>query len=227
MTYTVNGNVATAAGFSIAPSASTTWALGTGDDLSTGLSDGTATSGTVTFKFKVGEVAKQGAWSVHTIVTDMSDAVDSDTAADAMTVGWYGEFTSAGAKNFGTVAMDGSASVTSSHTVQTNGAAKLLYSTSATWSNGAQTIGLVNTVPGSREFSYLLNAGTTVGTTPGTDTTYLTTSPASPFGLSSISSGGSVEGGANVDDVASVTIGSAIPAGSAFSGTVTISIAAA
>lgn len=221
MTYTVAGNVSTSA-FSISSGGSTSWALSG----STALSSGSATLGTATFGFKVGEVAREGTWRYKVTVADQSGAGESqDLGLSNTAVAWYGEFTSAGIKEFGTITQGSFADMTKAHTVQANGGSKINYSTTATWASanpGAGTLALdVDGTPGSRAFSYACNGGNAVNAVTHT---YITTSAGAPAGLTSIKGTGTAEGGEATDDACRVYLGTAAPS-ALVTGTVTMAIA--
>lgn len=220
MTYTVAGNVSSSS-FAIAGGTSSTWSL----DGSTALSSGLATLGTATFRFKVGEVAREGNWRYNVTVTDRTGATaNQDSVLSTTAVAWYGEFTSAGIKAFGTIALGGSADVTKAHTVQANGGSKINYSTTSTWATanpGTPTLTLdTDGLPGDQAFSYACSSGTTVSLTP----TYITTSASAPTGLTSIKGTGTAEGGEATDDACRVYLGTAAPS-ALVTGEVTMAIA--
>ncbi len=134
-------------GWSIDPSAGTTWVLVSGSCVAPTLTD---TTGTFEFHFKPGKVATEttgsARWHIYAKATD-STARTGDNYRAGLNMNWYGEITGVSASvNFGTVAL-GSTDVISgtvSATYISNGAYDEQVKSSATWVG--QTSGAVLTL---------------------------------------------------------------------------------
>lgn len=149
--------------FSISAGSSTYWSLGSGADASSAPGDLTATSGSFTFRFKVGEAMREGTWTAKVTATDISAATAIDTVTKAVTA--YSAITTRVSPNFGTLAANGEATATASPTVTANGATTVSL-TAGTFTDGTftftlKTDGPTATGPASGQVTFDCMAGGT------------------------------------------------------------------
>lgn len=208
--------------FAISAGASTYWALGTGADASSAPADLTATSGVVTFKFKVSEAMREGTWKAVATATDISAASASDNSQTKL-VNAYSSITARTAKDFGTLASGGAgATATDSPTVISNGATTVSL-TGGSFVNGSysfalKTTGLTSTSPAAAEVTYDCMTGGTFTEASATRVGSTATS------LGTATSTGTAEGGSAVSNTCRVKHGGQRPVG-AYSFTVVNAIA--
>jgi len=150
--------------FSISAGSSTYWALGTGADASSGPSDLTATSGTVTFRFKVSEAMREGTWTAKVTATDTSAAAATDSSV-TKTVAAYSSITARTQKDYGTVAANTAATATDSPMVTSNGATTMSLTagnfSDGTYSFTLKTDGLTSIGPAAGQVTFDCKVGGT------------------------------------------------------------------
>jgi hypothetical protein len=178
--------------FSISAGSSTYWSLGSGTDASSAPADLAATTGSLAFRFKVGEAMREGTWTAKVTATDTSAAAATDSTA-TKTVAAYSAITTRVSQNFGTVAATSGATATASPTVTANGATTVSLTagnfTDGTYTFALKTDGATSTGPATGQVTFDCMAG---GTFTEASATRIATAATS---LGTATSTGTAEGG--------------------------------
>jgi hypothetical protein len=195
--------------FSISAAGSNHWRLGSGGpNAPIPPADLTATSGTVTFKFKVSEAMREGTWTAKVTATDTSAASATDNTL-TKTVTAYSSITTRSQQNFGPVTANTAATATTSPTVTSNGATTVSLTagnfTNGTYTFALKTSGATSTDPAAAEVTFDCNTGGTF--TEATATRIATTATS----LGGATATGTAEGGSAVSNTCRLKHGGGRP----------------
>ncbi len=194
--------------FAVSAGTSTYWALGSGADASSAPADLTATSGALTFRFKVSEAMREGTWTAKVTATDTSAASATD-ATVTKAVAAYSSITARTQKDYGTLAANTAATATDSPTVVSNGATNVSL-TAGDFSNGTysftlKTDGLTSVGPAAGQVTFDCKTGSTFDELTATRVGTTATS------LGSATASGTAEGGSAVANTCRIKHGGQRP----------------